>query len=542
MSISEYIDNLRRLKKLAVDRWGNLTQTESAIVEGSFEWLVENLELKEGIVVPDEKLAAKMDEFLSAVKEIIQKDKNFRSKIKDFVSDLGRIKNNIRDFHSAFHGLNIETVLAVTNVQQAVVSEVLNQYLDNGLNVHFVAPLREAIFRNILVGANLREVRQRLKEYVLSGQDGSGKFQRYVHNTAIQAVDTYTGAINKKLVETFKFTGYIISGSLIETSSEQCIYAVENSKGGYLTMKEWEEVLEIARNNERAKLIKGTTLENLPLNRLHWGCRHDFTPTIRKEAGKKPPSDGPRPKPGPSPEPTPPPKPKKPREQGKTTKQSEIQRAGRILQEMGLTMNASRVSSKLSLEGLTARINQFERLAKDYEIARVYNPAQPTKLSFASSQKYGGFIKTNNFGTTLLEINLGSQDTNIRATQVNLEAVRARFLSKVDPENIGLSTTTHEFAHVITTRRQTSTGTADPRIVPFWKELEALRQDYFFELKKYNRYLDLEEYDKIHLGDYAATNENEFMAEAFTEYKLTSKPSKYAKLVGELIDKYFKRK
>jgi acyl-CoA reductase-like NAD-dependent aldehyde dehydrogenase len=45
-------------------------------------------------------------------------------------------------------------------------------------------------------------------------------------------------------------------------------------------------------------------------------------------------------------------------------------------------------------------------------------------------------------------------------------------------------------------------------------------------------------------GEYsenASTNVDEFMAEAFTEYRLSSNPSKYATLVGQLIDKYFKK-
>jgi hypothetical protein len=31
------------------------------------------------------------------------------------------------------------------------------------------------------------------------------------------------------------------------------------------------------------------------------------------------------------------------------------------------------------------------------------------------------------------------------------------------------------------------------------------------------------------------------MAEGFTEYKLSSNPTKYAKEIGKLIDKYFKK-
>jgi hypothetical protein len=46
---------------------------------------------------------------------------------------------------------------------------------------------------------------------------------------------------------------------------------------------------------------------------------------------------------------------------------------------------------------------------------------------------------------------------------------------------------------------------------------------------------------EIHLGRYSETNLNEFMAEAFTEYKLSSKPGKYALQVGKLIDRIWKK-
>jgi hypothetical protein len=45
----------------------------------------------------------------------------------------------------------------------------------------------------------------------------------------------------------------------------------------------------------------------------------------------------------------------------------------------------------------------------------------------------------------------------------------------------------------------------------------------------------------VFLGKYASANKNEFLAEAFTEYKLSSNPSKYALEVGRLIDRYFKK-
>lgn len=284
MTIKDYIRKLRQAKQLAVDRWGNLSQLERAVVDGSFDWLVDNLEIKRGEIQINEDLSGTMDDFVRAVLQTINNVPVFQSKMKLFLQDLTTISNNNKSFHRTTNSFNIDKA-GVNDVQKAVVDQILDQFRGNGLNAHFAQPLKENIFRNILAGANMREVKEVLNNYILSGADGSGKLTSYLDQTAMQAVDAYTGAINQQLLEEFKFTGMIISGSLIETSSKQCVLAVENSSktGGYLTMDEWEEILDVARNNDKAKLIPGTTLKNLPLNKLHWGCRHDFTPVIINE-------------------------------------------------------------------------------------------------------------------------------------------------------------------------------------------------------------------------------------------------------------------
>lgn len=279
MTIAEYISLLNKHKQAAVDRFGVITAIEREVLEQSYDWLLGNLEIKRGMVEPDEHLSRAMDSFLFAVVDIIQNNKTFQGKVGSFLSDLEQIQANNKKFHATTHNFNIQTA-GVTEVQKMVVNEIMNQFLGNGLNPNFAAPLRDSVFRSILSGASIKEVKQVLQDYIIGGNDESGKLQQYLHNTAIQAVDSYTGAINQKLNEEFTFTGYIISGSLIATSSKQCIYAIETSEEGYLTFKEWEKVLTIARLNKKAPLIPGTTIQNLPLNKLHWGCRHDFTPVV----------------------------------------------------------------------------------------------------------------------------------------------------------------------------------------------------------------------------------------------------------------------
>ena len=75
----------------------------------------------------------------------------------------------------------------------------------------------------------------------------------------------------------------------------------------------------------------------------------------------------------------------------------------------------------------------------------------------------------------------------------------------------------------------------------FWDEMAKLKRKYRKDVKSLildKNYTDLE---NVYLGDYADANINEFMAEGFAEYKLSSNPTKYAVEIGKLIDKYFKK-
>ena len=54
--------------------------------------------------------------------------------------------------------------------------------------------------------------------------------------------------------------------------------------------------------------------------------------------------------------------------------------------------------------------------------------------------------------------------------------------------------------------------------------------------------IDLDKkYKATIISSYASSNDDEFLAEAFTEAKLSSNPSPYSKQVLEVVDKYFKK-
>jgi hypothetical protein len=500
---------------------------------------------------------------LNVVVDLVNKSKGYETKLTGFLGDLDTISKNNEKFHGSYNNFDINTA-GVKNVQKTVVEEIINQYTDNGLNPNFAAPLRDGIFRNILAGANMKDIRQYLNIYILGGEDQSGKLHQYLNQTAQQAVDSYTGMINQQLNKDFKFTGYIISGSLIETSSSQCIYAVEHSHdpGGYLTFEEWNTVLDIARNNKKAKLIDGTTLVNLPINKLHWGCRHDFTPVIVKPAEPKKAVTV-----------------KKKAEPKKIVKPVELpsaqqaqaksfykeaknkEEARQVVKDMftnytGMKIGGVTISSDID----TARMNRIN--AKLNELMNQYNLAkgavgetQSVEVIFKSNSKHYGAVWTQ--GGTVTKMNFGDKtDPVARTAELLPETEWSRSKSRVDKENADLSTVVHEFGHVISVSGQAETMRSvrwengvpkisvidpDPKVVDFWSELKKIQKEYFAALRSARNAesQDNEKFQEIHLGQYAEENIREFMAESFTEYKLRANPSIFAKKVGLLIDKTF---
>lgn len=272
---------IKEIEKLKADAEKGIIAKLPAIEQQSYQmlldWIDATLESKGGRLIATPESTGILNNFTENFMKVMQDLSDYKGSVSKYIKNLKPINQLITEFQKS-QNVNIAKA-NITPVTEFVVNEILNMYLDNGLNSNFVQPLRDILFRNISSGASIKELKAQLKDFVISGKDVSGKLGRYITQTAQQGVDSYSGAINKKLLETFKYTHIIISGSLIATSSPQCRYAVDKL-GGIIAQKDWPKVKEIAQRNG---LIEGTNFTNLPFNKLHWGCRHEFTPVILDE-------------------------------------------------------------------------------------------------------------------------------------------------------------------------------------------------------------------------------------------------------------------
>ena len=221
----------------------------------------------------------------------------------------------------------------------------------------------------------------------------------------------------------------------------------------------------------------------------------------------------------------------------KTIDEARLQ-AKTILENAGVKIRNVESVSDFSVNEFNAYNKQLNNLTNEYKLDSLYNTKYDIPLKYDSSGNSYGYVKTLN--GNLFEINFGNTTDSVKNRTRDLAEKRfsTRFKSDVSEVNNKIATITHEFAHCIITRH------AEYRTLKgqeYYQELKALKREYNGEKLRLLRRNNVEEYNKIWLGDYANTNIDEFMAEGFTEFKLSDNPSKYAIKIGELINKYFKK-
>lgn len=282
MTPEEYLRKLeefrRRAERAVIEELPSMERYAYDLIT---QWVDDNVDVKNGRLVYDERVLLALNNFVDQYLGAFTQSQVYTGPVSSYLKEFKPVGDLMQDFQRS-QGLPVQKA-NLNAVHEVVVNEIINRFSENGLNAGFVQPLRSLLFNNITGGLNKTQALGQLRDFIESGKDTTGKLHRYLEQTAQQGVDSYTGAINTRIMQTFQINTMIMSGSLIETSSIQCRFAI-NELHGIIDRDEWPELKELA---ETDGLIEGTTFDNLPFNRLHWGCRHEFTPAVLDEQDRK---------------------------------------------------------------------------------------------------------------------------------------------------------------------------------------------------------------------------------------------------------------
>lgn len=189
-----------------------------------------------------------------------------------------------------------------------------------------------------------------------------------------------------------------------------------------------------------------------------------------------------------------------------------------------------------SVEYAKEQITFYEKLASEYE--------QGIKVtSLDTSKMFGKDAAAETFISPDYKIaTISFSGKNVK--QTSLDRLNS-YTVKVDDKNVNISDLAHEVAHTITASKS-------GRDEDFWKEIRSIKNRYNRALTKIDKENIVEKtlsYEdaitrkkEIFISQYANKSLDEFMAEAFTDAKLSTNPSPYSKEVLEVIDKYYRKK
>lgn len=192
-----------------------------------------------------------------------------------------------------------------------------------------------------------------------------------------------------------------------------------------------------------------------------------------------------------------------------------------ILKEYGIKV----VFENTNIDVAKEEFNQFLKLYKEYNIDEVYSIGS---TSFSGTTD-GKFTRIGNNTGGLIQVRNRKKYITPELYKKKIKVGWDNHNAIVDPKNANIYTITHEFGHGFGDSQQRKLS---PEKKDFWKELNKINKEY----KK-----SIANNTKDRISPYAETSIDEFLAEAFTEAKLSSNPSKFSIEVLKIIEKYFKK-
>lgn len=237
--------------------------------------LFDEIDVKQGKLQNSEqamRFLASMDARIDAA----LKKSGYNSKVAALIRNFDKIRENNIAVHAA---LNNETIAfsslnAITNIE---VENTINKLLGAGISVDFKYPIREALYRNITLGASIQDAKSTIESYILSNDGKDSKLLRYVGQVARDSVNQYNGVIEKTIANELDLKDFIYVGTIITDSRCQCRYWVNKGK---LKRDELIDEIQTAVDGRSlggckcSGMMPESNIDNFSVTRGGYNCTH----------------------------------------------------------------------------------------------------------------------------------------------------------------------------------------------------------------------------------------------------------------------------
>lgn len=228
----------------------------------------------------------KAEQFLMTLDKKLQailNNSKYKSAVEEFITNFDAISRNTIELQSAVNNVNI-LKSQLNPFQRVATSETINNLLGAGVDRSFIQPIRQSLYRSILLGSTVSEAENNIRNYLISTKDKDSNLLRYVKQVATDSMQQYQGLIEANTAVELGFNAFNYVGSIIKDSRAQCAKWADQDIIKF--DEEFKAELKAATNgtltyNVRGKIkkasgmIPGTTdYATFLINRGGYNCRH----------------------------------------------------------------------------------------------------------------------------------------------------------------------------------------------------------------------------------------------------------------------------
>lgn len=252
--------------------------SESYVYDALME-IFKNVDITNGKI----SSSSKADEFLASLDARIfgaLKESGYGDSVQSFVNSYSAISSNVVDLHQAL-GNGLIPAKDINLIQRLEVNKTIANLTQQGMYSSFIAPVREGLYRNIVLGATVADTEKLITDLVISNTEKESPLTRYVGQVANDSIRQFDGSINQvaKIGLNLNATQYV--GSIIQDSRAQCMKWVSMAiiKDDQLAAEIDFALNKGTYSNKRCSgMIPGTNTINFCVNRGGYRCRHRAIP------------------------------------------------------------------------------------------------------------------------------------------------------------------------------------------------------------------------------------------------------------------------
>lgn len=202
---------------------------------------------------------------------------DYNNSVLKYTKNFKLVADNTREIHSAFNNISI-TDSQINPILKIEVNNTVDKLTGSGMAKDFINPVRESLYRNIMLGAEVTSVEKSLREFVISTHGKDSKLSKYVKQVSRDAIQQFDGTIQANIAKELELNAKRYIGSLIRDSRKQCIRWVAQN-GGVILLEDLADEIRWAFNNGSG-MNPQTNVDTFDIFRGGYNCRHRSIPTM----------------------------------------------------------------------------------------------------------------------------------------------------------------------------------------------------------------------------------------------------------------------